>query len=157
MLFYSMAGAQKVVKALAALAQGDAGAFAPGALSGIVADRVVQTNTEPLLAHFFIGQHWLTMPMYFSVFFVQLFALVAVFRPRLHVAWGYALIGFHMGTWLLMEIVFVQHVTLLALLMVMSPQRRFDGVVPMLAAVPLLGRPFRVRGAPQGPASEVVT
>ena len=47
----------------------------------------------------------------------------AAFIPRLHRALGLVLIGFHLGTGLLMDIYFTAHVLWLALFFVYSPFR----------------------------------
>ena len=65
----------------------------------------------------------LVAPMFLFVMYVQFVAVMIVLRPRLHVLWGYLLIVFHVGTWLLLDIIFVQQVLILALLFVLSPFR----------------------------------
>ena len=165
--FYSLAGLWKTLSGLAALASGHVGNFSPGGLSATLADRMLQTGTSPLLADFVIDHVWLAWPMFLSLIYVQLFAIFVAFRPQLHVLWGYALISFHLGTWLLMEIVFPQHILFLALFFVLSPFRpdrwTLRGILvslpafgpllrrllPMTAAAALRqnGRPPRIRAS----------
>jgi len=147
MLFYTMAGLYKVYFGVDAIIEGVPGNFSFSALSWTIADRSVQTGTTPLLAELIIFNPALAWPAFISVLYVQVFAVVAVFRRRLHIVWGYALIGFHLGTWLLMEIIFIQHVLLLVVLLLLSPFAAgpvsMRAVVRELPLVGLLLRPLR--------------
>ena len=123
LLFYSFAGFWKFFWGLGPLFQGIEGNFAPRGLAQQLANRILETGTVPLLGHFVITNYWLSYPMFLVLIYMQLVALFVALRPRLHLIWGYGLIVFHMGTWLLMEIYFPVHVLLLGLLFVMSPFR----------------------------------
>ena len=123
LLFYSIAGFWKVFQGLKPLLQGTEGNFAPRGLALQLADRMLTTGTSPLLGDFAVANYWLIWPMFLFLIYVQLVAVLVALRPRLHIAWGYILIIFHIGTWLLMEIEFPEHVLLLGLLFVMSPFR----------------------------------
>jgi hypothetical protein len=52
---------------------------------------------------------------------VELFTLVAVFRPAMHRPFGIALIAFHLMVWFLMDIKFAFQPMMLALVFVFSP------------------------------------
>lgn len=121
MLFYSMAGLWKVVLGVQSTVAGLPGNFSFQALSWTIADRSVQTGSTPLLADLIIYYPAIAWPAFVAVMYVQVFAVIAALRPRLSVSWGYALIAFHIGTWLSMEIIFTQHVLLLVILMVLTP------------------------------------
>ena len=109
--FYSLSGFWKGgTDGVQDLFAGLEGNFAPRGFALQLADRIVQTNTTPLLADIAIRNYWLGWPAFLVLIYAQFFALVAVFRPRLHVLWGYLIIGFHVGTGLLMDIFFQQHV-----------------------------------------------
>ncbi len=141
--FYSLAGAWKFYYGLQAAMNGVEGNLSPRGLALTLADRVMQTGTEPLLADLLIRNYWLAWPMFLALGYAQLVAALLVFRPRLHVAWGLILIAFHTGTWLLMEIWFTSHVMLLVILMTMSPFRRADWRTwQTLAELPLFGPLF---------------
>jgi len=142
--FYSLAGMWKTLTGIEALVVGRVGSLSPGGLSATLADRMLQTGTSPLLAHVVIDHVWLAWPMFLALIYVQLFSIFVVFRPHLHVLWGYLLISFHLGTWLLMEIVFPQHVLFLALFFVLSPFRP-DRMTPfdILVSLPVFGPAFR--------------
>lgn len=140
LLFYTMAGAWKIVIGLIALIGGVPGNFSFGALSWTLADRVVQTGTDPLLADFVITNPEIAWILFGGVMYIQLFAVVAAFRPRLHILWGLALISFHIGTWVLMDIIFTEHIVLLAILFLLSPQGRMaSSVVEVLRDTPIFG------------------
>ena len=140
MLFYSMAGAWKLGFGVFDLLSGQPGNLSPGALAWTLAGRSLQTGTEPLLAPLVIENVWLSWPMLLAIIYIQFTALAIAFRPRLHVAWGYLLVAFHVGTWLLMEIMFVEHILLLVILLVLSPQRRaYKRLAEAIADLPLIG------------------
>jgi hypothetical protein len=144
MSFCSLAGMWKTLTGIEALVAGRVGSLSPGGLSSTLADRILQTGTSPLLAHAVIDHVWLAWPMFLILIYAQLFAIFVAFRPQLHVVWGYLLIGFHLGTWLLMEIIFPQHVLFLALFFVLSPFRP-DRTTPydILISLPVFGPAFR--------------
>jgi hypothetical protein len=149
LLFYTLSGAHKVVAAAIALFTDDISGFAPQAMAVTLAWRSLETGSEPLWAAVIISLPWLGWPLYLTVYYVELVALVILFRPRLHRAWGVLLILFHMGTFLFMDITFPEHVLINGLLLVMSPfalgladPRR------AAAALPLLGELVRRLAGP---------
>ena len=119
--FYTLAGFQKFGAGAAALQRDLTGNFSSSSLAATLADRMLQTGTQPPLAQVVIDHPWLSQPLFVPIVFIQMMSIIIAFRPRLHQAWGVALIAFHIGTWLLMEILFIQHVALLALFLVASP------------------------------------
>lgn len=145
--FYTMAGFWKALYGLAAIWRGVEGNLSPRGLALQLADRIMQTNTQPLLGRFFVENYWLSWPMFVGMIYVQLVAVAIVFKPRLHVAWGLALIAFHIGTWLLMEITFPLHFMLLLVFLVLSPIRVDNWLQwQTVQDLPVFGRLFR--GAP---------
>ena len=123
LFFYTLAGFWKSLDGLMSLLRGNEGNFSPRGLALQLADRMLQTGTSPLLGDLAIANFWLLWPLFLALIYIQLVAVIVCFRPRLHVAWGYLLIMFHLGTWLFMEIAFPHHVLFLGLLLVMSPFR----------------------------------
>jgi hypothetical protein len=121
LLFYSLSGVYKVVHAFAALFTDDISGFAPYAMATTLAWRTFETGSEPLWASFVIQNPILGWPIYLTLYYVELFAIVVLFRPRLHQLWGMLLIGFHIGTFLFMDITFPEHVLINGLLLVLSP------------------------------------
>ncbi|MGE3972347.1 MAG: hypothetical protein AB7E78_13450, partial [Porticoccaceae bacterium] len=80
-------------------------------------------------------------PIFLALIYIQVVSVIVAFRPRLHLVWGYLQIGFHLGTWLLMEIIFNEHILLLLILLVLSPQRpAFRRFSEFLEDLPFLGR-----------------
>ena len=144
LLTYSMSGAWKVYFGTIDALAGRTGNFSPQALSWTLADRVLQTGTDPLFADVLIRNYWLAWPMFLLLIYIQVVSIAISFRPRLHLVWGYLLIGFHLGTWLLMKIMFSEQVLLLIILLVLSPQRRaLSNPVEALRDLPMVGWAFR--------------
>jgi hypothetical protein len=148
--YYTMAGFQKFGAGGGAMWHGFAGNFSADSLLATVADRMLQTGTTPPLAHALLDNPWVAPLLFLPIIFIQVMAVLAAFRPRIQQAWGLAIIAFHVGTWLLMEILFVQHVALLALFLLASPfaPARFDpvatiGDIPVIG--PLIAWPLRRR------------
>ena len=121
LLFYTMAGYWKVQYGILSLLAGQEGNFSPRGLALQLADRMAQTNTEPLLGAFLVDNYWFAFPMFLFLIYVQFTAVLVAFKPQLHIVWGLILVGFHTGTFLLMEIAFPKHIFLLMLLLVSSP------------------------------------
>jgi hypothetical protein len=144
LFFYTLAGIWKVRSGLSSLYHGVEGNFSPRGLALQLADRVLITGTKPLLADFVISNYWLIWPMFLIIMYVQLTAVLVVLRPRLHLVWGYVLLSFHLGTWLLMEIGFAEQLLFVGILMLMSPFKpqkwKFRAVLADLPAVGVLTR-----------------
>ena len=139
-LFYSMSGFWKIGIGIQAAIRGQDGGFSPQGLAYNLADRIVQTNTDPLLANFFIDNYFLAWFGLLAIMYIQFTAISVAFRPNLHRLWGMLLILFHLGTWLLMEILFNAHVLLLTMFFVFSPFRPEKiELRDIFADLPLLG------------------
>ena len=121
--FYTLSGTWKIIHGIGAINEGLDGIFSLGGLSHNLANRVLQTNSTPLLAEFAIENFAVSWLGVMAVLYIQFTAVIAAFRPRLHLWWGLTIVMFHFGTWLLMGIVFSAHVLLLLLLFVISPFR----------------------------------
>ncbi len=140
LLFYSLSGVHKVAAALAALFTDDLSGFSPQAMAVTLAWRSLETGSEPLWAGLIIELPWLGWPLYLLIYYAELVALVILFRPRLHRAWGYLLVLFHVGTFLFMDITFPEHVLINGLFLVMSPfALGLDDPWRAAATLPLLG------------------
>jgi hypothetical protein len=139
-LFYTSSGARKAYYGLF-VPEGSVSSFAPDALPILVVQKWLQTGDQPLLADLFIQHLWLAWPAHLLVIYVELFALIAVFRPELHRLWGVLLITFHLLVWLLLGISFAYQPALLALLFVCSPfaPRPQPGMAQVLRQLPVLG------------------
>ena len=146
-LTYSLAGVGKILGSVYQAFRGEITPLHPSALARHVADRLLQTYPESLLGPWMIDYGSALWPAMLATLYLQLFALVAAFRPRLHRVWGAGLIGFHLVTALSMTIDFSPNILLLALLLVASPlaptsQRWMD----ILKDLPIVGA--FLRGGP---------
>lgn len=143
-LFYSMSGVWKIGIGLQQLFDGQLNTFHPHALANLVAFRMLQTNTETLLGWLVVEYPLLGWPLHLGGVYMELFSLVAVFRPQLHRLWGIGLVLFHIGTWLLMGIVFQTNIMLLGLFFIASPFALRPVVwSQVLVSLPLLGNVIR--------------
>lgn len=116
-LFYTSSGARKAYYGFVA-PEGAVSSFAHDALPLLVTQKWLQTGDHPLLADFFVHHLWLAWPAHLLVIYIELFALLAVFRPELHRLWGLVLLTFHLLVWPLLGM--YQRV-LVALLFICSP------------------------------------
>lgn len=118
---YSLTGLWKVAHAVRALFTPATSGFEVDAFSRIVAERLLQTDQQVLLGDLVIDRPVLGWALYLGTMYLELFALVALVRPRLHRAWGCGLLAFHLGTELVMGFTFVPAIFLLGVLVVGSP------------------------------------
>ncbi len=118
---YTMSGTGKLAAAVWQLVTGQPSAFAPGGLSAIVAQRLLETHSTSFFGPWIIHHPFLTWPALPAAIFVELFALLAAFRPLLARPLAALLILLHVGTYLTMTITFPQSCFLLALLFFPSP------------------------------------
>lgn len=122
-LFYSMSGLLKVYGIGYQLVQRQVSAIHPYGLAFHVVGRLMQTNSESILGPTLLDYPWAGWPLLIGAVYLEFFAIVAVFRPRLHLWWGLGLIALHLGNWLLLSIPFTANIFLLALFFVYSPFR----------------------------------
>lgn len=147
LLTYTMSGLGKVGRAVAQLCLGETNAFHPHALAIVVADRLLQTNSQSLLGPWLIEHPLAGWPFLLATLYLQVVAFVVAFRPALHRAWAIGLVLMHVGTFLLLTVHFPQNILLLALLLFFSPFRRGDvSWRERLRQLPLMRIFFRPRG-----------
>ncbi len=148
-LTYTLAGLGKLFGTAYQAALGQITPLHPSALARHVADRILQTHADSLLGAFMIENAVLIWPMMLATLYLQLFALWAVFRPRLHRLWAFGLIGFHVMTKLSMTIDFTPNVLLLGFLWAASPTAPGGWALRAMAVdFPLLGWISARRPAP---------
>jgi hypothetical protein len=157
LLFYTMSGFWKIAAAIEALITGKMSAFHPEALAMIATWKMIQLDRITMLGPFLADHSWLGWPAYIWVIYIEIVTLMVLCRPALHRLWGIMLIGFHIGTFLLLGINFPKHVLVLTILFVWSP----FAIQPVdlrktLASLPGLGWLFResdadLKGAPMLP------
>jgi hypothetical protein len=121
MLFYALTGFWKIFFAFHGAVTARASSFAVDGFAQIVAHQQMRFNQDPVLAEFFVDNHVIGWAMFIGTMYVEVAAINAVFRPRLHRTWGILLIGFHVGTELAMGFTFLPNVLVAAILFVCSP------------------------------------
>ncbi|MGR3541145.1 MAG: hypothetical protein ACU0BS_06920 [Hasllibacter sp.] len=138
--FYSLSG---LWKSWTGFTPNDAiaSSFAPEALPLLVMGRWLQTGAEPLFASFFAANQWIAWPAYLLVIYVELFFVVALFRPQMHRVFGAAMAAFHLGVWATMGIAFQYQTMVVAGLFVLSPFAVLDRSTPRerVLQLPLFG------------------
>ncbi len=139
-LFYFMSGSWKIWIGLQQFSAGEINTFHPYALADLVAFRLLQTNQSSILGWLLIDHPLLGWPMHLGAVYLEFFTLIAAFRPSIQRIWGLGLVVFHIGTWLLMEILFGSNMFMIGLLFILSPfapaQIRWRTVIEQL---PLFG------------------
>lgn len=154
LLTYSMAGLWKVAGALEQLVTGQVNALMPRGLAQHVAAKLLEDDTTSFLGPWFIDHPLAGWPLMIVTLYIQFFAIWVVTRPSLHAAWGIGLIGFHLGTHLLMAVGFPNNTLWLALFLVFSPFRpgRFS-LGELATELPLIGRHLVARRLEVAPES----
>ena len=119
--------------------------LSPDALTRILLNRLLAEADDipPLIP--LVSQHdLLAYVMWLLTIYIEIFALLVVFRPHLHRPFGIILMTFHIISDWLMNIAFPNHIILLGLFLVLSPlapvRVSFSGLTQSL---PIIGIPFR--------------
>lgn len=158
LLFYTMSGAYKLWFAAIQLMQGEFGGLSPTAMAVTVARRSLETMNDPPLAPLVIAWPLLGWPLYLFVYYAELVAVAIAFRPRLLVAWGMALVVFHLGTAAFMGIAFTDHVIWNVMFLMAAPHAVSGDWRRALGDLPLFGwaarRWLRARGSRSAPGRE---
>ncbi|MGI9494332.1 MAG: hypothetical protein ACR2QF_18230 [Geminicoccaceae bacterium] len=144
LLFYSMSGFWKIAAAIEALITDKMSAFHPEALAMIATWKMIQLDRITMLGPILADHPLLGWPAYLWAIYIEIVALMVLCRPALHRLWGIMLIGFHIGTFLLLGINFPKNVLVLTILFVWSPFAISSvGFREVLASLPGLGWLFR--------------
>ena len=119
--------------------------FSPDALTRILLERLLAEvdDIPPLLT--FVSQHSrLAQTMWFLAIYIEISALLVVFRPHLHRPFGIIFILFHVTSDWMMNITFSNHIIVLGIFLVLSPlaPARFS-VSGFTQSLPIIGFPFR--------------
>lgn len=119
--------------------------LSPDALTRILLDRLLSEldDLPPLLPQ--VLQHTtLTQVMWILTLYIEVVALLVVFRPHLHRPFGVILILFHMLSDWTMNISFSSNILVLALFLVFSPLAPSrTSVSSIVQSLPIVGIPFR--------------
>ena len=140
LLTYTLAGINKAAAGIGDLLSGRPSWLAPDGLVHVIANATPPAGW--LLSDFLIGHPWLTYGAQLGVLYLEGFALVAAFRPRLLRSWGIALLGMHLAIKATMGISFSGAVIPLMLFVVGSPFARQGSAMETVHDLPLFGRPI---------------
>lgn len=121
LMFYSMSGCLKLASVPAQWSRGEVCAVGPEALARHIANRVLQTQSEPLLAEWLIDNISISWVLFLGTLYLESASVLVAFRPALHRVWGSAISLLHLGIGLSMEIWFVPPILALSILLVGSP------------------------------------
>lgn len=120
--------------------------FTSDALTRILLDRLLaEADDIPLLLPFVAQHNWLAQSMWWATLYIEIFALLVVFRPHLHRPIGAVLMLFHITSDLLMNISFSLNIVMVGLFLLLSPlaPARFS-LSRTVRSLPLVGIPFRI-------------
>ncbi len=155
LLFYSLTGFWKLV---GLVIQGSAGSLtylSPGALATQIAHASLVSGASPLAAPWVAVHPALAWLGVVGVLYLEVCAFVVAFRPALQPAWAAALIGFHLGVRVTMDLDFTGQAVTVALLFLRSPLAAGRPPIEALQGVPLVAPVARWLSARIGPASAV--
>jgi len=121
LLFYSLSGFWKLSSGLSQAVEGGLSSFSIDGFAYVVADRLLSTGSETLAGPLIVSYPWVGWILFWSAVYFELFSIFVLFRPSLHRLWGLGLIGVHLGSVLIMSIVFSRNVLLIGLFFICSP------------------------------------
>ncbi len=119
--------------------------FSPDAMSRILLDRaLLEADNIPVLLPFVAQHNWLAQSMWWLTLYIEIFALLVVFRPHLHRPFGAVLMLFHITSDWLMNISFSLNIVMLGLFLLLSPlaPARFS-LSGIVRSLPIVGIGFR--------------
>ena len=110
----------------------------------ILLNRAIDSANFGTLLPYMVEHGYLAQATLWVTVYVELFALLAVFRPHLHRLFGVALIGFHIGSYWIMSISFHDNILMIGLFLVLSPTAptRFS-LSGTIRSLPIIGIPLR--------------
>ncbi|WP_419855093.1 hypothetical protein [Candidatus Poriferisodalis sp.] len=120
--------------------------FSTDAMSRILLDRaLLEADNIPILLPFVAQHNWLAQSMWWLTLYIEVFALLVVFRPHLHRPFGAVLMLFHITSDWLMNISFSLNIVMLGLFLLLSPLAPARFSLPAtVRSLPLAGIPFRL-------------
>lgn len=121
LMTYSLAGCWKVIAAVQQFLLGKLSAFSIDGFGHQIAERLLQTGSVSRFGPFLIENPSLGWLLLWVAIYIEVFALVAVFRPALHRLWGLSLIGLHLGAGLILTVTFSKAILLIGLILLCSP------------------------------------
>ena len=119
--------------------------FSSDAMTRILLDRLLaEADDIPPLLPFVAPHEWLAQSMWWLTLYIEIFALLVVFRPHLHRPFGAVLMLFHITSDWLMNISFSLNIVMVGLFLLLSPlaPARFS-LSGTVQSLPIVGIPFR--------------
>ena len=119
--------------------------LSPDALTRILLNRLLAEADDippllPLISQYDLLAH----AMWLLTIYIEIFAILVVFRPHLHRPAGIVLMLFHITSDWLMNISFSNHIILLGLFLVLSPLAPARlSLSGLMQSLPIIGIPFR--------------
>jgi predicted DCC family thiol-disulfide oxidoreductase YuxK len=96
--------------------------FSSETMVNTVVNRALQNGGSPVVMEKLVASNMLSSQVFFILnLCIQLFSVFVFFRPSLHKLYGAALCTFHIGTYLILQITFPQHVIMWGLFFILSP------------------------------------
>lgn len=120
-LFFSISGVWKLAAGCYQLAIGEVNLFSPSAMARQVADQFIATHRLTRAGELVVEHPPLGWLPYLVAIYLEIFSIVAVFRPRLHRIWGVGLLLFQLGTRLVLDVWSPWGIAAVGLLFVASP------------------------------------
>lgn len=140
-LTYTMSGIGKIGGIFLHLWNGEMSPLHPHAMSYIVAERLLQTNTQSLFGEWFVNNPYPSWLALLGAVYLQFASLWFVARPVWHRAWAIGVALFHIFSYFTFTIIFPQSVLVLLLFFAASPFAPSGySVREMLRQVPFLPR-----------------
>jgi hypothetical protein len=118
---YTMSGVGKLGQGIAQAWHGKPGSFHPDSLALHIAQQMIDTGNEPLLARAFLQAGGWLWPLMLGAVYFQLASLWAAGRPSLHRSWALLLVVFHILSQFTLSVGFDQNCFLLILLFGCTP------------------------------------
>jgi hypothetical protein len=141
LLTYSMSGFVKLTSGLWHLASRGEGVLTPSAFSLHVASSGFRFGVEPAMGAMALRWGVLGLPIYITVIYLEIVSIAIAFRPRLHRAWGFLLIGLHVAIGLTLNLFFLPSILVLGVFLLASPFAPSRSTAKLAARdLPLIGR-----------------
>ena len=121
LLFYSMAGAVKVLTSVAQGMRGDRTILHPDSGALVIAEWLLRGDAPSLLGHWFVQHRFVSWVGLLGGVVLELLAITPLFWRRLQPLIAFGLIGMHVAIGLTMDVWFPENVALLAVLILAGP------------------------------------
>ncbi len=121
LLMYFFSGYWKVFGAIQQMLSGEPHLFSPDGLVYHMYSEVIRAGAKPLLMPFLMENRFINPALSFGVVFIQLAALIGIFKLNWHRQIGIGLLVFHIGTAFILDITYPTNFLLVLWCFIMSP------------------------------------